>query len=126
GAALCGLLAPAVGLALYAAGGGWSSALVLSLFACVVFSVGVAQAGIDLATKNYVLDLASDEAGRPLYIGFNDTLVGLPTTLLAGAGVIIDLFGFLPAFAGLAALTAAGALLALRLPARGEGSRSGG
>jgi MFS family permease len=127
GAALCGLLAPAVGLALYAGGNAWSPASALALFACVVFAVGVAQAGIDLATKNYMLDLAPDEAGRPLYIGFNDTLVGLPTMLLAGAGVVIDLFGFLPVFVGLAALTAAGALLTLRLPeAGGKGSRSGG
>ena len=126
GAALCGLLAPAVGLALYSAGDAWSLTSALSLFACIVFAVGVAQAGIDLATKNYVLDLAPDEAARPLYIGFNDTLVGLPTMLLAAAGVVIDLFGFLPVFVGLAVLTAAGALLALRLPAAvGTGSLSG-
>jgi hypothetical protein len=97
-----------------------------TLFACIVFAVGVAQAGIDLGTKNYVLDLAPNEAARPLYIGFNDTLVGLPTMLLVAAGVTIDLFGFLPVFVGLAVLTAAGALLALRLPAAGgTGSRSG-
>jgi hypothetical protein len=119
GAALCGLLAPAISFALYAAGEAWSAMLTLALFACVVFTVGIAQTGIDLATKNYLLDLASDEAARPLYIGFNDALVGLPTMLLVAAGVVIDLFGFLPVFIVLVVLTMAGVLLALRLPSAG-------
>jgi MFS family permease len=123
GAAICGLLAPVVSLTLYAVSKDWRATLVLSVFACVVFTVGVAHAGIDLATKNYVLDLAPDEAERPLYIGFNDTLVGLPTMLLVAAGLIIDLFGFLPVFIGLAILTTAGALVALSLA---EAGRKGG
>jgi hypothetical protein len=72
--------------------------------------------GIDLATKNYVLDLAPDDRQRPMYIGVNDMLVGLPTMLMAGAGVIIDASGFLPVFVGLVVLTVTGALLAAGLP----------
>jgi hypothetical protein len=53
-----------------------------------------------------------------MYIGVNDTLVGLPTMLMAGAGVIIDASGFLPVFVGLVVLTVIGALLAAGLPHR--------
>ena len=69
-----GLLAPALSLTLYEAGSDWSHTLVLWLFGCLVLAVGVGEAGIDLTTKNYVLDLASNEDERPLYIGFNNTL----------------------------------------------------
>ena len=96
--------------------GDLSATLVLLFFACVVFTVGVVQSGIDLATKNYVLDLAPNETERPLYIGVNDTLVGVPTMLLVGAGIIIDLFGFLPVFIGLIILTTIGVLLSFQLP----------
>jgi|SRR5215213_563763 len=88
----------------------------LVLLAMIVFAIGIASVGIDLATKNYVLDLAPEDTQRPMYIGVNDTLIGLPTMLMAGAGVIIDALGFLPAFVGLVILTMIGALLAARLP----------
>ena len=114
-AAICGLPAPAISLALYAFGKSWQGTPLLAMFALIVFTIGVAKAGIELATKNYVLDLAHDEAERPLYIGFNDSLVGLPTMLLVAAGLIIDLFGFLPVFIGLAILTTMGAFVALSL-----------
>lgn len=80
-----------------------------------MLAIGIASTGIDLATKNQVLDLAPDEAVRPMYIGVNDTLVGLPTMLLVSTGFIIDVFGFLPVFVGIAALTVAGAVGASRL-----------
>lgn len=115
-----GLLAPVISLILYSLVGGLSATIALFFFSCIVFTVGVVQSGIDLATKNYVLDLTTDEAERPLYIGVNDTLVGVPTILLIGTGIIIDIFGFLPLFIGLTFLTSIGALLALRLPAAKE------
>jgi hypothetical protein len=123
GASWCGLLAPVISFVLSAEGGHRSGLFTLTLFAGIVFATGVAQAGVDLATKNYVLDLAPDDAERPVYIGVNDTLVGLPTMLLAAAGLIIDLFGFLPVFTGLVLLTAAGAWLATQLPAAGGAGR---
>jgi hypothetical protein len=119
GASLCGLIAPVLGFILYTSSIS-PGRLTLSLFAGIVFAVGLASAGIDLATKNYVLDLAPDETERPLYIGVNDTLVGLPTMLLAATGLIIDLFGFLPVFLGLGLLTIAGSIAASRLPAQGR------
>jgi MFS family permease len=116
-ASLCGLLAPACSFWLYTAlSGELSRAFMLALLALIVFAIGIASVGIDLATKNYVLDLAPDDRQRPMYIGVNDMLVGLPTMLLAGAGVIIDASGFLPVFVGLVVLTVTGALLAAGLP----------
>src|SRR5215212_5020529 len=116
-AALTGLLAPALCLLLYVqSSGAISSTVILAAFAAVVFATGFASVGIDLATKNYILDLAPDDSQRPVYIGVNDTLVGLPTTLLAGAGFIIDAFGFAPVFGAVGLLAVGGALLAARLP----------
>jgi MFS family permease len=116
-ASLCGVFAAACSLWLYAARSGeLSPALMLVLLAVIVFAIGIASVGIDLATKNYVLDLAPDDTQRPMYIGVNDTLIGLPTMLMAGAGVIIDALGFLPVFVGLLVFTVIGALLAAWLP----------
>src|SRR5262245_2671898 len=66
--------------------------------------------------KNIVLDLAPSAAERPLTIGVNDTLIGIPTALLVGAGALIDLVGFAPIYVGIAALTLLGVVLAGRLP----------
>jgi MFS family permease len=112
-AAICGLAAPiCAGLLQLLGGSRWA---VILLFAAIVFVVGAASVGVDLATKNYVLELAPDASQRPLYIGINDALVALPTMLLAGAGVVIDLAGFAPVFLGLALCAAAAAVLAVRL-----------
>jgi hypothetical protein len=46
----------------------------------------------------------------------NDTLVGIPTALLGGAGAIIDLVGFAPIYVGIGVLTLLGVVLAGRLP----------
>jgi len=113
-AALSGLVAPGLGLFLYLTKIN-SGQLDFTLFACIVFALGLASAGIDLATKNQVLDLAPDEVVRPLYIGVNDTLVGLPMMLLISAGLLIDLFGFLPMFLCIGALTMIAAVSAMRL-----------
>lgn len=116
--ALCGSGAAAVALSLYATrGADGSGVLTLGLFASIVAGVGAASAGFDLATKNYVLELAPDDAERPLYIGTNDMLVGIPTMLLAGAGGVVDLFGFGPLFAGLLVAALVAASVAWSLPA---------
>ena len=90
--------------------------LVIALLAVIVAVVSMASAGFDLASKNYVLALSPNEQERPFYIGVNDTAVGLPTSLLAATGLIIDLFGFVPVFAGITVFTLAAVGVGLRLP----------
>lgn len=119
GASFCGLVAPILGFVLYTSSIN-PGRVTLGLFAAIVFAVGLAATGIDLATKNYILELAPGAAERPIYIGVNDTLVGLPTMLLAATGLIIDLFGFLPMFFGVGVLTIAGAMATTRLPSRAK------
>jgi MFS family permease len=113
-AAVAGLIAPVCAFLLYNAGD--DSGSVMVLLGVIVFAVGVASNGIDLTTKNYILELAPDDEARPFYIGVNDTLVGLPTMLLAATGLIVDLFGFVPVFIGIATLAVGGILVAARLP----------
>jgi hypothetical protein len=113
-AAALGLLAPILGGILLMAPVDRTAALVL--LGGIVFAIGSVSTGVDLTTKNIVLDLAPSAAERPLTIGVNDTLVGIPTALLVGAGAIIDLVGFAPIYVGIGALTLLGVVLAARLP----------
>jgi hypothetical protein len=97
-AAIVSLLAPALALTLATVGEHWSHAALMTAFGGIVLALGVASTGVDLASKNFVLDLAPDARRRPIYIGVNDTLIALPTMLLAGAGATIDHVGFRPIF----------------------------
>ena len=113
GAALTSVLSPVLALTLATVGESWPRSLAIVTFGVIVLAVGIAAAGIDLASKNLVLELAPDEARRPIYIGINDTLIAIPTMLLVGAGVIVDWFGFRTLFIGLGALAAVAAVMTL-------------
>lgn len=93
-ASASGLLAPATAIYLIHSVQGSMISGCIYAFAFIVFIVGLAAAGIDLATKNLVLEQSLDDAQRPMYIGVNDTVVGLPTFLLIAAGAIIEFTGF--------------------------------
>jgi MFS family permease len=111
---LVGLAAPACVYLLFAQETASTSTIVL--LAVIVTAIGAIAAGFDLTTKNYILALSPSEDERPFYIGVNDTLVGLPTTLLVATGFIIDAFGFVPIFVGVAVLTILAIVMATRLP----------
>jgi MFS family permease len=111
--AVVSLLAPALALVLAAGGEHWPHAGVAASFSVIVFAIGVASAGVDLASKNFILDLAPDEARRPVYIGVNDTLIAVPTMLFVGAGAAIDWLGFRPVFIAVAAAATIAACLAM-------------
>lgn len=64
GAALLSLVAPPVAVVLYLSSGAVSQILVLALFALIVFVIGVASTGADLATKNLILSLRRTPKGR--------------------------------------------------------------
>jgi MFS family permease len=113
-AAIVGLAAPVCAGLLFAFD--QPTALVYVLLGVIVFAVIASSAGVDLTTKNYVLDLAPNADERPFYIGVNDTLIGLPTILLTATGLLVDSFGFAPAFVGIALLALIGVVLSIRLP----------
>ena len=115
-AGLCSLAAPICLGAMYLLGR--SSWFVIPLFATIVFLIGAGSIGVDLATKNYILELAPKASQRPLYIGINDALVALPAILLVGVGAIIDLAGFVPVFMGLAFCAVIAIALTAGLPSR--------
>ena len=73
--ALVSLGAPTLALVLGHVGGDWSNAVVIAAFGAIVFSLGVAGAGVELASKNFILELAPDAGRRTVYIAVNDTLV---------------------------------------------------
>lgn len=108
------LVAPLIALTAAWFGGHWSYPLVIGAFSAMVFFLGVAGAGVELASKNFMLDLAPDEARRPVYIAVNDTLVAIPTMLLIVGGAMIDRTGFTPVFVAVGACSAGAALLAGR------------
>lgn len=73
--------APALAVILYSFGRQFSPAAILVAFSLLVFTLGVASVGVDLASKNFILALAPDANKRPVYIGVNDTLIALSTML---------------------------------------------
>lgn len=121
--AVVSLAAPLLALLAAWQGRDWSHALVLAAFGAIVFSLGAASAGVDLASKNFILELAPDNAHRPVYIAVNDTLVALPTLLLIGGGLVIDRAGFTPVFIAIATCSVVAALLARTLAPRATSPR---
>jgi MFS family permease len=114
-AALVSVAAPLAALLLHFVGERFGPMLILTSFALIVFALGTASVGADLASKNLILELAPEQT-RPVYIGVNDTLVALPTMLLAMGGAVIDWFGFLPVFIAVSVSALAAALLSPTLP----------
>jgi MFS family permease len=114
-AAVIALAAPALAIVLHFSANRFAHGTVLAFFATIVFAVGIASVGVDLATKNFVLDLVPDSE-RPVYIGMNDTLVALPTMLLAGGGFAIDRVGYVPVFIAIGCCTAVAIALTATLP----------
>lgn len=108
------IIAPGLALTLRFIAEGIGPTLVLAVFVVIVFALGIASMGADLASKNFILDLAPD-AKRPVYIGVNDSLVAVPTMLLAGGGLAIDAVGFTPVFVFLGVCGATAALLIIML-----------
>ena len=116
GAAIAGLGAPVLALLLIWNAEILPNVLILGVFSLLVFAVNFASVGADLASKNFILDLAPNAEKRPVYIGVNDTLVAIPTVALAGAGIIIDVFGFAPVLIGIGVCSALAACAAWLIP----------
>jgi hypothetical protein len=92
------------------------------LYAVLLVSLGIAQAGVRLGRKTYLVDGApADE--RPLYVAFANTVAG-GVALVGGLfGVIADLASVTMVLGLLAILAALGAVAARRLPPAEEMAR---
>lgn len=115
-AALIGVAAGALALALAWAPG--ATALPWA-YAGVFVLAGIAEAGLRLGRKTYLVD-AAPEAERPLYNAFANTVTGLLALAGGSLGVLADAAGPAAAVGAVMALTAAGALVTWRLPEAAE------
>lgn len=85
------------------------------MYAGAIFALGIAEAGVRLGRKTYLVDGAPAD-DRPLYVAFANSAIGLVTLGLGGVGLIAQAAGAGAAVAVLTALAAAGALLGLAMP----------
>lgn len=80
-----------------------------------LFLLGLAEAGVRLGRKTYLVDAAPD-ADRPAYVAFANTTIGLLALAAGTLGVVADVAGPAWLLAGVAALAGLGGLAALGLP----------
>lgn len=91
----------------------------LYAYAAILFLVGLAQAGLRLGRKTYLVDAAPAEE-RSLYVAMSNTSIGL--VVVAGSALtLVQTLVSLPALIGVFTMLAAlGSIAALRLPAPSE------
>lgn len=86
----------------------------LWVYGAVFFFLGATVSGLDLGYMNYLLQIAPEE-GRPIYLGFFNTVVGPTIFLSAVGGLIIQLSSFAFLYALLFALSLVAIYLSLSL-----------
>jgi hypothetical protein len=84
-------------------------------FAPVFLVIGVAQAGVRLGRKTYLVD-GAPAAERPSYVAVGNTIIGLITLLGSVLGIISDVLSVQVLLAVFVGLTALGVLAAWRMP----------
>lgn len=103
--------APAAGaLGLLMAGAGGAVA-----FSAVVLVAVVAQEGVRLGRKAYLVNAAPPDE-RPLYVAVSNTLMGVVMIALAGLGFVADAAGLTSALAAILALSVLGIVATLATP----------
>jgi len=98
-----GALAGGLALGLAAAPEAWRTA---ELYALVLFVLGIAEAGVRLGRKTYLVDAAPKDE-RPLYVAFANSSIGVVTLAVGAIGFVAQ-----GATAGIAIAVLAGAALA--------------
>jgi MFS family permease len=90
----------------------WHSAY---LYGVIFLLLGIAQSGVRLGRKTYLVDAApADE--RPLYVAVSNTIIGAITLAGGALGLISSVFGLRILLAVFVALALAGVLLSWQLP----------
>jgi hypothetical protein len=85
-------------------------------YALVFFLLGLAEAGVRLGRKTYLVDAAPQD-DRPLYVAFSNTAIGALALLAGAAGLIADLVSPAALVGALGALALLGGLVGRTLPA---------
>jgi len=84
-------------------------------YALVFFVLGIAEAGVRLGRKTYLVDAAPKDE-RPLFVAFANSAVGLVTLAAGAIGFVAQGFDPAVAIAVLAVVALAGAAAALAMP----------
>ena len=85
------------------------------IYTSVFVILGVAEAGVRLGRKTYLVDAAPKDE-RPLYVAFSNTSIGILAIAGGGLGVIAQVFGIHALVVVLLVLSLGGALAAWRMP----------
>jgi len=108
-AALSLTVASAVGL-------DWAIGKAALWYGLVIFVFYLGHAAIRLGRKTYLVDMATPD-NRAQLVAVSNTLIGVLLLLIGGLSSWLSHLGILPVLYCLGAMSAAGALMALRLPA---------
>ena len=116
--AVIGAVATAIAVGL-----GWAPSETRSaeLYAAVFLLLGLAEGGVRLGRKTYLVDLAPP-GEKGVYQALTNTITGAVVFLAGGLGVVAQVVGVEPFLAGLALLMLLGAGLSWTLPTPDEGS----
>lgn len=85
------------------------------VFAAIFFFIGIAQAGVRLGRKTYLVD-AAPEKERPSFVALSNTLVGVLILAGGGLGLIADIFSIQILIVTLLFIALIGVWVAYRLP----------
>jgi hypothetical protein len=85
------------------------------LYGLIFLLIGMAQAGVRLGRKTYLVD-GAPEAERPLYVALTNTLVGLVTLAGGALGLVAQAFSVRLLIAIFAVLALLGALASWHMP----------
>lgn len=112
--ALAPALAAATGLATFLVAAGDDGALGAVWYPAAYFLLSIAHAGVRLGRKTHLVDIAGSD-NRATYVAVSNTIIGIMLLLGGALAGAVATFGPDIAILVLATLSAAGALLALRL-----------
>ena len=112
GGGLCALLSLAVASAVALE---WAVGKAPLWYGMVIFVFYLGHAAIRLGRKTYLVDMATPE-NRAQLVAVSNTLIGILLLVIGGLSSWLSLWGVVPVLYSLGAMSAAGALMALRLP----------
>jgi hypothetical protein len=84
-------------------------------YALVIFIFYLGHSAVRLGRKTYLIDMATPD-NRAQLVAVSNTLIGALLLIIGALSSWLSVWGVLPVLCALAAMCAAGALLAVKLP----------